>query len=134
MTFCWYKYFKIWRLHLVKYNAREISQSGAYIGICLGGGAQFCSFQEGEGRQSPHISPPVYASDHTKHGNWETIHSCLLSSWCFSNEHCIKSRQLPEVVTRTCRAELQERERLIYISGLGKVKTRSGPSATARTG
>ena len=32
-------------------------------------------------------------------------------------------------VTRACRVELQEIERLVYILGLGKVKTLAGPSA-----
>ena len=43
-------------------------------------------------------------------------------------------RQRPKEVTCTCRAELQERERLVYILGLSRVKTLSGPSADTRTG
>ena len=131
-TFCWYKYFKIKRLHLVKYNVRYHNQ-GHTLEFARGG-AQFCSFQEGGGRRSPHISPPCVRL--WSHKTWELRDDLqrLLSSWCFSSEHCIKSRQLPKIVTRACRAELQERERLIYISGLRKVKTRSGPSVTARTG
>ena len=43
---------------MVKYNAREISQSGAYIGICLGGGLNFVlSRKEGVGRAP--IYPPL---------------------------------------------------------------------------
>ena len=43
-------------------------------------------------------------------------------------------RQFPKEVTCVCRVELQERERLVYILGLCKVKTLSDPSAAARTG
>ena len=37
--------------------------------------------------------------------------------------------QLPKGVTRPCRVELQEKERLLYILRLGQVKTLAGPSA-----
>ena len=41
--------------------------------------------------------------------------------------------QLPEGVTRARRVKLKERERIVYILGLGWVKTLTGPSAAART-
>ena len=37
-------------------------------------------------------------------------------------------------VTRACRVELQEIERLVYIFGLGKVKTIAEPSAAISLG
>ena len=41
---------------------------------------------------------------------------------------------MPLGVTRPCRVELQERERLVYILELSRVETLSGPSADTRTG
>ena len=35
---------------------------------------------------------------------------------------------------RACRTRLQEKERLVYILGLGWVKTLSGPNSSARKG